>query len=91
MAVRESQIDSLANQLVRGLVAAGAIRAKGEEKDLAACLIEFMSENFEQEAAIDAEADKMAEDLARKDTRADVTRLRAMIRQRLAEKKGFTL
>ena len=51
----------------------------------------MMSANFQEEAAIDDEADKMAEDLARKDSRVDVTRLRSMIRQRLAEKRGFTL
>ncbi len=50
-----------------------------------------MSANFETEAKIDDEADKMAEELARKDPRADVTRLRHMIRQRLADKYGFTL
>ena len=91
MPIRDSQIDSLVNQLVHGLITRGVIRAKADEKDLVACLVEFMSENFEHEAAIDAEADRMAEDLARKDPRADVTRLRTMIRQRLAEKKGFTL
>ena len=32
-----------------------------------------------------------SEEQARLDTRLDVTRLRGMIRQRLAEKKGFTL
>ena len=50
-----------------------------------------MSENFETEAQIDEEADKMAEAEARRDTRLDVTRLRNLIRQRLAEKKNFTL
>ena len=91
MPIRDSQIDSLASFLVHGLVSKGVITAKADEKDLAACLVEFMSANFEQEAAIDEEADRMAEDLARKDSRVDVGRLRSMIRQRIAEKKGFTL
>jgi hypothetical protein len=50
-----------------------------------------MSANFETEAEIDAEAERMTEQLARQDPRADPVRLRSMIRQRLAEKKGFTL
>jgi len=91
MALREGQIDAMAAYLVEGLIERGAITAKAEPAALIACVVELMSENFEIEAQIDAEADKMAEELARKDTRTDVTRLRTMIRQRLADKKGFTL
>jgi hypothetical protein len=91
MALREGQIDAMAAYLVEGLIERGVINAKGDQGALLACVVELMSENFEIEAEIDAEADKMAEELARKDTRTDVTRLRSMIRQRLADKKGFTL
>jgi hypothetical protein len=91
MAMREGQIDAMAEFLVQGLIDRGAISAKAEPSSLVACVVELMSENFETEASIDAEADKMAEELARQDTRTDVTRLRSMIRQRLADKKGFTL
>jgi hypothetical protein len=89
--VRDAEIDALANHLVNGLVARGAIKPKAEVKDLLACVVELMSANFETEAKIDDEADKMAEELARKDPRADVNRLRALIRQRLAEKYKFAL
>ncbi|MDO8433045.1 MAG: DUF507 family protein [Candidatus Binatus sp.] len=91
MAVREAQIDALANHLVQGLVDRGAVKPKADLKDLVACVVELMSENFETEAKIDEEADQMAEAEARRDTRLDVTRLRGLIRQRLAEKKNFTL
>ncbi|HKN00047.1 MAG TPA: DUF507 family protein [Candidatus Binataceae bacterium] len=89
--MRESQIDSLASFLVHSLITRSIIKPKADEKDLVACVVELMSANFEAEAAIDAEADRMADELARKDSRADPARLRSMIRQRLAEKKGFTL
>ena len=89
--MRETQIDALANHLVQGLIDRGAIKARGDVKDLVACVVELMSANFETEAQIDEEADKMAEVEARRDPRLDVTRLRTLIRQRLAEKKGFTL
>jgi len=89
--MRETQIDALANHLVQGLIDRGAIKAKGDVKDLVACVVELMSANFETEAQIDEEADKMAEVEARRDPRLDVTRLRTLIRQRLAEKKNFTL
>jgi hypothetical protein len=91
MAMRESQIDALARFLVQGLIERRSIVPKADEKDLIACVVEMMSANFEQEAAIDEEADRMSEELARKDSRLDPTRLRAMIRQRIADKKGFSL
>jgi len=91
MAMRETQIDSLASFLVQGLIAKGIIKPKTDEKDLIACVVELMSSNFETEAAIDLETDNMVEDLMRKDTRLDGERLRSMIRQKIAEKKGFTL
>jgi hypothetical protein len=87
----DAQIDALATHLVRGLIARGSIKPKVSEKDLIACIVELMSENFETEARIEDEADRMAEEQARLDPRLDVTRLRGMIRQRLAEKQGFTL
>ncbi len=89
--MREAQIDTLANFLVQGLIARGAIKPKADAKDLVACVVELMSANFEEEARIDDEAATMAEDLARKDSRADANRLRAMIRRRIAEKKNFPL
>jgi hypothetical protein len=89
--ITEAQIDALATHLVRGLVARGSIISKADEKDLLACVVELMSENFEAEAHIDEEADRVATEEARKDSRLDATRLRGMIRQRLADKKGFTL
>jgi len=88
---KDAEIDALANHLVNGLIARGIIKPKADAKDLVACVVELMSGNFEAEAKIDDEADKMAEELARKDPRMDMNRLRAMIRQRLAEKYGFTL
>jgi hypothetical protein len=89
--ITEAQIDALATHLVQGLIARGSIRPKVDEKELVACVVELMSENFETEARIVEEADRVATEEARKDSRLDVTRLRGMIRQRLAEKKGFTL
>ncbi|HEY6395723.1 MAG TPA: DUF507 family protein [Candidatus Binataceae bacterium] len=89
--MREAQIEALATSLVHGLIARGIIKPKADEKDLVACVVELMSENFEIEAKLDDEADKMAEVEARRDPRLDVTRLRTMIKQRLADKKNFTI
>lgn len=89
--LRETQIDSLASFLVNGLISKGIIKPKGDAKDIVALVVEFLSENFEMEAQIDAEADRTAEDLARRNPGIDVTRLRNLTRQKLAEKKGFVL
>jgi len=76
---------------VHGLVARGVIKLRADEKDLVACVVELMSQNFETESRIDDEADKMAEEQARLNPGIDATRLRSMIRQRLAQKRNFTL
>lgn len=89
--LREGQIDSLASFLVSGLIAKGVIKPRRAAEDLVACVVELMSDNFETEARLEEEADRMAEELAHKDPRADVNRLRTMLRARLAEKKGFVL
>jgi hypothetical protein len=87
----EKQIDALATDLVRGLIARGAIRPLADEKDLIACVIEMMSANFEQENRIEDEAERQAQALSRENPGVDPARLRAGIRKRLAEKQGFTL
>ncbi len=89
--LREVQIDSLANFLVSGLVAKGAIKPLRDQKDIVACVVEMMSANFETETRIDEEANRLAEEEVRKDPRADFNRLRTLIKQKLAERKGFVL
>ncbi|HXD89450.1 MAG TPA: DUF507 family protein [Candidatus Binataceae bacterium] len=89
--ITEAQIDSLATHLVHGLITRGVIKPMADEKDLVACVVELMSANFEEEARIEDEAERQAETLARQNPGVDATRLRAGIRSRLAEKKGFTL
>ena len=91
MRMREAEIDSLARYLVEGLIGRGSIKPKAEVDALVACVVEMMSANFETEARLDEEADKMAEDEARKHLGLDLNRLRTLIKQRLAEKKNFTI
>ena len=81
----------MARHLVEGLIARGSIKPKAEVEALVACVVEMMSANFETEARLDDEADKMAEQQARANPGIDLTRLRSMIRQKLAEKQNFTL
>ena len=91
MPVREQEIDSLARHFVESMKAGGAIVPKAELDALIACVVELMSANFEQESQIDEEADRMAEEEARKHPGVDVTRLRSLIRLRIAQRKDFTL
>jgi hypothetical protein len=91
MPVREQEIDALARHFVEHLKASGAIVPKTELDALVACVVELMSANFELENQIDEEADRMAEAEARKHPGIDATRLRSLIRQRIAQRKDFTL
>jgi hypothetical protein len=91
MRVREQEIDALARHFIEGMNARGAIVPKAELEELVACVVELMSTNFELEAQIDEEADQMAEAEARKHPGLDVSRLRTLIRQRLAQRKDFPL
>ncbi len=91
MPIREQEIDALARHFVESMIAGGAIVPKADPEALIACVVEFLSANFEQENQIDEEADRMAEDEARRHPGIDVTRLRHLIRQRIAERRGFTL
>jgi hypothetical protein len=91
MPVREQEIDALARHFVESLKASGAIVPKAEVDDLVACVVELMSANFELENQIDEEADRMAEAEARKHPGIDASRLRSLIRQRIAQRKDFTL
>jgi len=72
-------------------IATTAIKRGIATPELEASVVELMSQNFETEARIDDEADKMAEEQARLNPGVDATRLRSMIRQRLAQKRNFTL
>jgi len=91
MPVREQEIDALARHFVEGMKARGAIAPKADLEALIACVVELMSANFETETQIDEEADLMAEAEARKHPGIDVTRLRTLIKQRIAQRKDFTL
>lgn len=91
MPVREQEIDALARHFVESLNAGGAIVPKADIDALIACVVELMSANFELESQIDEEADRMAEEEARKHPGIDVTRLRTLIRQRIAQRRDFTL
>lgn len=77
--------------MVHGLLARGSVKPKADEKELVACVVELMSANFEEETRLEDEAEKQAETLARQNPGTDASKLRTMIKRRLAEKKGFTL
>ncbi len=91
MPLRETDIDALARHLVEGLIARGSIKPKADIDGLVACVVEMMSTNFETERQLDDESEKMAEAEARKHPGVDIGRLRMLIKQRLAEKKDFTI
>jgi len=91
MPVREHEIDALARHFVEGMKDRGVIVPKADLDALIACVVELMSASFELEAQIEDEADRMAEAEARKHPGVDASRLRTLIKQRLAQRKDFPL
>jgi hypothetical protein len=91
MKMRESEIDALARHLVEGLVAHGAIKPKAQPDALVACVVEMMSAHFEEDSQLEDEAERIADEEARRNPGLDVSRLRTLIKQRLAQKKNFPI
>lgn len=89
--MRESEIDALARHLVEGLINRGLIKPKAEIDALVSCVVEMMSAHFEEDGRLEDEAERLAEQEVRKDPSLDRSRLRTLIKQRLAQKKGFPL
>ncbi len=91
MRIKESEIDQLARHLVEGLIDRGVIKPKADTDALVACVVEMMSAHFEQDARLEDEADRLANQEARRNPGVDVARLRNLIKQRLAEEKDFPI
>ncbi len=89
MKMRESEIDTLARHLIEGLISRGVIKPRSEPDALVSCVVEMMSAHFEEDSRLEDEAERLAEQEARKDPSLDIGRLRTLIKQKLAQKKNF--
>jgi len=92
-----AQIERVAESLVRALVKADLLEPVAGEDTIRARFAAILARNFEEEAEIEREAATEAERLVRKGAPGvrredlDQRRVEQLVKQRLAEKRGFVL
>lgn len=91
MRLRPEQIDNLAGAIVSALLQKGFVRAKADEKTLQRKVSAVLTQNLEEEAALEAEAEQMALEYLRKNEELDRRKLVQGIKARLAQERGFVL
>ena len=89
--VSSADIQALAERIVEALLKQGFVKGKAEKPILSKRVAALILENLEQEAAIEAEAERMAERHSRDMSGMDQRRVIDMIKKKIAEEKGFTL
>jgi hypothetical protein len=90
-------IDRFAETLTKRLAAGEFVDLRSTESALKARIVALLTENFEQEAAIEAEAREKADALVRQGApgvrrdELDPRRLEQLMKQRIAKERGFAL
>ena len=94
MKIKPEQVDRLAEQLWRAYRAKELIVLKTDEAKIRAKISEIVTRNFQEEEAIEEEARRMLASHAgqvKQAGEADPYKLFLLIKQKLAQKKGFVL
>jgi hypothetical protein len=89
-----AEIQRLAERIVETLLKQGHVKAKAEKSVLSRRIVELMMKNFDEEAAIEADAEKMAQQHIRRSAGGagmDERRVIDLIKKKLAEERGFSL
>jgi hypothetical protein len=89
-----AEIQRLAERIVEALIKQGFIKAKADKSALSRRITELMLKNFEEEAALEAEAEKLAMQHIRRSAGGagmDERRVIDLIKKKLAEEKDFSL
>ena len=92
-----AQIERVAESLVRGLVHAQVLELDAPEETIRARFAAILARNFEEAAEIEREASAEAERLVRKGAPGvrredlDLRRVEQLVRQRIAQQRGFAL
>jgi hypothetical protein len=89
--INEERIEVLVKAIVKALGKQGFVHAKVPERDLVARIHRIFIDNLLEEQALEEEAEKMADKLARHTSGMDQRRIVLGIKQRLAKERGFTL
>ena len=91
MKIKPDQLDRLASQLVAAYRKKELIVTKASDLQIKAKIIEIISRNVAEEAAIEEEARKMLASYAQATKDMDPYKMFLLAKQKLAAKKGFIL
>lgn len=91
MKVKAEQIDRLRDRLMKAYQTKGLIVPKTNEANIKAKIKEIVARNFHEEEAIEAEAREMLASHAGQVKEMDHYKMFLLIKQKLAQKKGFIL
>lgn len=91
MKIKVEQIDRLVDQLLKNYRSNDLIVVKGKEADIRAKIKDIIAQNFHEEEAIEEEARKMLASHAGQVKEMDHYKMFVLIKQKLAQKRGFIL
>ena len=91
MKIRPVEIERVASAIVTAALKQGFVQAKADAAKLRHRVAELISENFQQEQKLEAEAEKLAAAHAREMKDMDQRRIIQGIKERLARERGFSL
>jgi|DewCreStandDraft_5_1066085.scaffolds.fasta_scaffold12947_4 hypothetical protein len=91
MRVRPGQIQALAQAIVTALVKNEFIEPKVDTVTLQQRVVELLQQNFEEEAALEREAEQLADQYLRGREDLDHRKVIMGIKERLARERGFVL
>ena len=91
MRINDGEVASLANTVVRALLKQGFVKAKVDEKQVIARISRLILDNLRAEAALELEAEQLAQKLSRQAAGMDLRKIVDGIKVRLAKERGFTL
>ena len=91
MKIKPEQIDRLIDHLLKNSRAKSLLNLKADEGTVRERIRQIITQNFQQEEAIEEEAKKMLDSYSRESKSMDQHKMFLLIKQRLAQKKGFVL
>ena len=97
MRASPAQIDRAAEAIVRGLVKAEVLTLEATEEKLRARIVTILTRNFQEEEAIEREAEVEAAKLVRQGAPGvrredlDLRRVEQLVKQRIAQARKFPL
>ena len=91
MKIKSDQIDRFLDQLLKIYKGKELVILKAKETDIKSAIKNIITQNFQEEENIEQEARKMMASYAGQVKEMDHYKMFVLIKQKLAEKKGFIL